>query len=180
MAANFDDVGGGEWQDVLAGAHWAIESGIADPARMGIGGWSWGGYLSSWAITQTDRFKAAIVGAGVTNLWSDQGQNDVPDMNRLYFHDFPYSDPTPYWERSAMRHIARAKTPTLILHGQADERVAAPQAQELYRALKTLGVPTQLVLYPREPHGFTERNHQLDLLRRVLAWFDKYLANGHS
>ena len=175
VAMNYDDVGGGEWQDVLAGAQWAIDSGIADPARLGIGGWSWGGYLSAWAVTQTDLFKAAVVGAGVTNLWSDHGQNDIPDMNRLLFHELPYTDPASYCEPSPMRHVANVKTPTLILHGAADERVTPAQARELYRALKTLGVPTQLVLYPREPHSFAERLHQLDLLRRVLAWFDMYL-----
>ncbi len=175
MAAVYDDVGGGEWQDVLSGARWAVESGIADPERLGLGGWSWGGYLTAWGITQTDLFKAAVMGAGVSNLWSDQGQNDIPDMNLLYFPELPYGDARPYIERSPMAHVTRASTPTLILHGEKDERVAPPQAQEFYRALKTLGVPAQMVLYPRETHSISERRHQIDLLNRVLAWFDRYL-----
>jgi dipeptidyl aminopeptidase/acylaminoacyl peptidase len=175
VRGNYDDFGGGEWRDILAGARWAIESGIADPERLGLGGWSWGGYLTAWGITQTDLFKAAVVGAGCTNLVSDHGLNDCPDMNRLYFPDLPYADATPYWERSPLKHVARVTTPTLILHGERDEIVALPQAKELYRALKTMGVPAQLVIYPREPHSIQERAHQLDLLRRVLDWFDTYL-----
>lgn len=180
VAANFADVGGGEWQDVLAGAHWAIDSGIADAERMGIGGWSWGGYLTAWAVTQTDLFKAAVVGAGVTNLLSDHGQNDVPDMNLLLFRDLPYDDAAPYWDASPMKYIARVHTPTLILHGEKDERVTPAQAQEFYRGLKTHGVPTQFVLYPREGHPITERKHQRDLLTRVLAWFDHHLKGVAS
>jgi len=175
VGANYDDVGGGEWQDVLAGAHYAIGRGIADPDRLGIGGWSWGGYLTAWAVTQTDIFKGAVMGAGLSNLLSDHGQNDIPDANRLYFRDLPYRDAAAYWDPSPIKHIARVKTPTLILHGEKDDRVTPAQGREFYRALKTLGVPTQFVLYPREPHGFTERAHQLDVIRRVLDWFEKYV-----
>ena len=178
VAANFADVGGGEWQDILSGARWAIESGIADPERMGIGGWSWGGYLTAWAVTQTDLFKAAMMGAGVANLLSDHGQGDVPDMNLLLFHDLPYADAAPYWDASPMKYVARVSTPTLILHGEKDERVTPAQAQEFHRGLKTHGIPTQFVLYPREGHAINERKHQIDLLRRVLAWFDTYLREG--
>ena len=175
LRGNVEDFGGGEWQDVLSGAQWAIDSGVADPARLGIGGWSWGGYLSAWAVTQTDLFKAAVVGAGCTNLVSDHGLNNCPDMNRLYFPELPYADAAPYWNRSPLKHVTRASTPTLILHGADDDIVALPQGRELYRALKTHGVPTQMVIYPRESHTIAERAHQLDLLRRVLAWFDMYL-----
>jgi len=175
VGANYDDVGGGEWQDVLAGVHYAIGRGIADPDRLGIGGWSWGGYLTAWAVTQTDIFKGAVMGAGLSNLLSDHGQNDIPDANRLYFRDLPYRDAAAYWDPSPIKHIARVKTPTLILHGEKDDRVTPAQGREFYRALKTLGVPTQFVLYPREPHGFTERAHQLDVIRRVLDWFEKYV-----
>jgi len=175
VGANYDDVGGGEWQDVLAGAHYAIGRGIADPDRLGIGGWSWGGYLTAWAVTQTDIFKGAVMGAGLSNLLSDHGQNDIPDANRLYFRSLPYHDPAAYWDPSPIKHVARVKTPTLILHGEKDDRVTPAQGQEFYRALKTLGVPTQFVLYPREPHGFTERAHQLDVIKRVLDWFEKYV-----
>jgi len=180
VGANYDDVGGGEWQDVLAGAHYAIGRGIADPDRLGIGGWSWGGYLTAWAVTQTDIFKGAVMGAGLSNLLSDHGQNDIPDANRLYFRDLPYRDAAAYWDPSPIKHIARVKTPTLILHGEKDDRVTPAQGREFYRALKTLGVPTQFVLYPREPHGFTERAHQLDVIKRVLDWFEKYVKGVAS
>jgi len=175
VGANYDDVGGGEWQDVLAGAHYVIGRGIADPDRLGIGGWSWGGYLTAWAVTQTDIFKGAVMGAGLSNLLSDHGQNDIPDANRLYFRDLPYHDAAAYWDPSPIKHVARVKTPTLILHGEKDDRVTLAQGREFYRALKTLGVPTQFVLYPREPHGFTERAHQRDVIERVLGWFEKYV-----
>ncbi len=175
VGANYDDVGGGEWQDVLAGVHYAIGRGIADPDRLGIGGWSWGGYLTAWAVTQTDIFKGAVMGAGLSNLLSDHGQNDIPDANRLYFRGLPYHDAPAYWDPSPIKHVARVKTPTLILHGEKDDRVAPAQGREFYRALKTLGVPTQFVLYPREPHGFTERAHQRDVITRVLDWFEKYV-----
>ncbi len=178
VGANKDDVGGGEWQDVLAGARWAIESGIADPDRLGIGGWSWGGYMTAWAVTQTDLFKAAVMGAGLSNVLSDHGQNDIHDMNRLIFTNVPYDDPMAYWNVSPLKYVTRVTTPTLILHGQQDERVTPAQAQEFYRALKTRNIPVQFVLYPREPHGIAERAHQLDILRRVQGWFDTYLKNG--
>ena len=176
MAGNYDDVGGGEWQDVLSGVHYLIGRGIADPDRLGIGGWSWGGYMTAWAVTQTGLFKGAVMGAGLSNLLSDHGQNDIPDANRLYFRDLPYRDPAAYWDPSPIKHVARATTPTLILHGVQDDRVTPAQGQEFYRALKTLGVPTQFVLYPREPHSFAERAHQLDVIKRTLAWFDQYVA----
>ncbi len=178
LAANKGDVGGGEWQDVLSGAQWAIESGITDPERMGIGGWSWGGFLTAWAITQTTVFKAAVMGAGLSNLLSDHGQNDIPDLNRLIFDALPYDDFDAYWRVSPLRHVARVTTPTLILHGEKDARVTPAQGQEFYRALTVRGVPARFVLYPREGHPIEERAHQLDLLRRVLEWFDSYLAIG--
>jgi len=176
LAANKGDVGGGEWQDVLSGARWAIDSGIADPERLGIGGWSWGGFLTAWAITQTTMFKAAVMGAGLSNLLSDHGQNDIPDANRLIFDSLPYDDFDSYWRVSPLRDVARVTTPTLILHGEKDARVTPAQGQEFYRALTVRGVPTRFALYPREGHPIEERAHQLDLLRRVLEWFDRFLA----
>jgi len=177
MAGNYDDVGGGEWQDTLAGVHYLVGRGIADPDHLGIGGWSWGGYMTAWAVTQTSLFKGAVMGAGLSNLLSDHGQNDIPDANRLYFRDLPYRDPAAYWDPSPIKGVAQVTTPTLILHGEKDDRVTPAQGQEFYRALKTLGVPTQFVLYPREPHSFAERAHQLDVVKRTLAWFDTYVKS---
>jgi dipeptidyl aminopeptidase/acylaminoacyl peptidase len=173
--ANYDDIGGGELADILSGVDHVVELGVADPERLVVGGWSWGGYLSAWAITQTDRFHAAIVGAGVTNLLSDQGQNDVPHMNDYYFPASAYTDPLDHMRRSPLWHVRGVTTPTLVLHGEADERVTAAQGRELYAALKYLGKEAQLVTYPREGHRIQERKHQLDLLRRVLAWYDAHL-----
>ncbi len=170
-----DDVGGGESRDLIAGARAMVERGIADPERIGIGGWSWGGYLTAFTITQTDLFKAAVMGAGLSNLISDHGQDDIPSANLRYFPGLPYHHPDAYWQASAIRHITQCRTPTLILHGDNDARVHPAQGMEMYRALKSLGVPVEFVRYPREEHGIKERAHQIDLMRRVLGWFDRWL-----
>ena len=174
--AIFGDVGGGEYRDMMTGVDAMIARGIADPERLGIGGWSWGGYMTAWTVTQTDRFKAAVMGAGLPNMISDNGLGDIPSANLSYFESTPYDDPQPYFERSAIRYICNAATPTLILHGEADERVSPAQGREMYIALRTLGVETQFVTYPREGHSFTERKHQLDLITRVVDWFDRFLG----
>jgi dipeptidyl aminopeptidase/acylaminoacyl peptidase len=176
--AIFDDVGGGELRDVIAGVEVMIERGLADPERLGIGGWSWGGYLTALAVTQTERFKAAVMGAGVSNLISDNSLGDIPSANLCYFRETVYRDPDPYYQRSPIRYVSNTQTPTLILHGEADERVSAAQSVEMYVALRTLGVETQLVTYPREGHSIEEREHQLDLVRRVVGWFEKHLESG--
>jgi dipeptidyl aminopeptidase/acylaminoacyl peptidase len=173
--AIYKDVGGGEFLDMMSGVDEMIERGIADPERLGISGWSWGGYMTAWTITQTDRFKAAIVGAGLPNMVSDNGIGDIPSANLSYFERSVYDDPEPYWERSAMRYLCNVKTPTLILHGEEDRRVAMPQGLELYTGLKALGVETWFVTYPREPHGIQETKHQKDLIERVVDWFTSRL-----
>lgn len=176
--AIFGDVGGGELRDVIAGVDAMIERGLADPDRLGIGGWSWGGYLTALAITRTDRFKAAVMGAGVSNLISDNSLGDIPSANLSYFRESVYHNPDPYYERSPIRYVSNARTPTLILHGEEDQRVAVAQSVEMYVALRTLKVETQLVTYPREGHCIEEREHQLDLVRRVLDWFEGHLQPG--
>ena len=173
--AIFGDVGGGEYRDMMTGVDAMIERGIADPDRLGVGGWSWGGYMTAWTVSQTDRFKAAVMGAGLPNMISDNGLGDIPSANLSYFETTPYHDPEPYFERSAIRHIRNATTPTLVLHGQADDRVNPAEGQEMYIALRTLGVETQFVTYPREGHGIAERKHQLDLIQRVVDWYDRFL-----
>jgi dipeptidyl aminopeptidase/acylaminoacyl peptidase len=170
-----DDVGGGEAQDLISGAQAMVERGIADGERLGIGGWSWGGYLTARTVTVTNIFKAAVMGAGLSNIVSDHGQDDIPNANLLYFPGQLYDAMDAYWAASPIREIARCTTPTLILHGDNDARVHPAQGMEFHRALRTLGVPTRFVRYPREGHGIGERAHQLDLLRRLLDWYDRFL-----
>ena len=173
-----DDVGGGESRDLVNGALAMVERGIADRERLGIGGWSWGGYLTAYTITQTPIFKAAVMGAGLSNLISDHGQDDIPSANLLYFPGQPYHHLDQYWQASPIRHITNCVTPTLIVHGDDDARVHPAQGMEMYRALKVLDVPVEFVRYPREAHGFQERNHQIDLMRRITSWFERWLEPG--
>jgi dipeptidyl aminopeptidase/acylaminoacyl peptidase len=152
-----------------------VERGIADRDRLGIGGWSWGGFLTALTITQTDIFKAAMMGAGLSNMLSDHGQDDIPSANLHIYPGLPYHHPDAYWQSSAIRHITNCTTPTLILHGDEDARVHPAQGMEMYRALKTLGVPVEFVRYPRQEHSIKERHHQIDLMNRLVAWFDRWL-----
>ena len=173
-----DDVGGGEFRDMMTGVDALIERGIADPDQLGIGGWSWGGYMTAWAISQTTRFKAAIMGAGLPNMVTDNSIGDIPSANDSYFAKSLYEDPEPLWERSAIRYINRVTTPTLVLHGEDDKRVNTMQGMEMYVALRQRGVKTQFVTYPREEHGIRERKHQIDLMQRVIAWYDEHLRGN--
>jgi dipeptidyl aminopeptidase/acylaminoacyl peptidase len=170
-----DDVGGGEAQDLISGALAMVERGIADRDRLGIAGWSWGGYLTAWTITQTDIFSAAVMGAGVANLASDHGAGDIAEYNTLLYPDHPYTSWDLYAERSPVRYASKVTTPTLIVHGENDTRVSVTQGQEYYRALQVSGVTTQFVRYPREGHGFREYKHQIDLMKRIEAWLVTYL-----
>lgn len=178
MNANAGDIGGGEFRDMMTGVDALIERGIADPDRLGIGGWSWGGYMTAWTVSQTNRFKAAVMGAGLPNMVSDNSIGDIPSANLSYFAASVAHDPEPYWERSAIRYIRNATTPVLILHGASDDRVHPMQGKEMYIALRTLGVPVEFVTYPREGHGIRERKHQIDLMNRVIAWYERYLGAG--
>lgn len=173
--ALFNEVGRGEYRDIMAGVDAMIERGIADPDRLGIGGWSWGGYLTAWAVTQTNRFKAGVMGAGLPNMITDNSIGDIPGANLSYFPASPYEDPDPYYEHSAIRYISRCETPLLILHGEADDRVNLYQGVEMYVALRELGKEHQFVTYPREGHAIKERKHQRDLIQRVGNWYAKYL-----
>ena len=175
---NRGDWGGGDYQDVMAGVDDLVARGIADPEKLAIGGWSYGGYMSEWAITQTTRFKAAVSGAGLSNLISEYGTEQGPSYDE-WFYGVPYEPEkvAGFLNSSPFVHLRNAKTPTLILQGDADLTDPLGQSQELYRGLKRYGVETELVVYPREPHGFREEKHLLDRLNRILAWYDKYLKN---
>ena len=172
-----DDLGGAEFEDILAGIDALVERGLVDAGRVGTGGWSYGGYLSAWAATRhSRRFKAAVVAAGLTNWISFAGTTDIPhEMSLVHWNSYWFDQPELHWERSPMYHLNHAATPTLIVHGMKDERVHPEQSLQLYTGLKLKGVPTALVQYPREPHGLREPAHQLDFINRTLAWFDKYV-----
>lgn len=172
---NVNDWGGGDFKDIMTGVDALVARGIADPDKLAHIGWSYGGYMTAWVITQTTRFKAAMVGAGLTNMWSMYGTNDIPSVLISYFGGIPNAKTLPlYLDRSAMSHVDKVTTPTLILHGAQDERVPVGQAQELYRGLKDRGKATELVFYPREGHGFTEYYHQKDRMQRIYDWVTKY------
>lgn len=175
LAANVNDWGGGDFKDIMSGVDALVARGIADPDKLAHIGWSYGGYMTAWTITQTSRYKAAMVGAGLTNMWSMYGTNDIPSVLIAYFGGIPNQKTLPlYLDRSAMSHIDKVTTPTLILHGANDERVPTGQAYELYRGLKDRGKATELVFYPREGHGFTEYYHQKDRMQRIYDWVTKY------
>jgi dipeptidyl aminopeptidase/acylaminoacyl peptidase len=171
------DLGGKEFIDVIAGIDHLAEIGLVDPERVGISGTSYGGYFSALAATKySDRFKAAIPYAGITNWFSFSGTTEIPiEMSLVHWDTWWFDDPGLNWDRSPLAHINNSKTATLVGHGLADTRVDPGQSVELYTALKIKGVPSGLVLYPREPHGLLEREHQLDYMGRILEWFDTYL-----
>jgi dipeptidyl aminopeptidase/acylaminoacyl peptidase len=175
---NRGDWGGGDFRDVMAGVDDLVARGIADSERLAIGGWSYGGYMAEWAITQTTRFKAAVSGAGLANLISEYGTEQGPSYDE-WFYGVPYEPEkvAGFLNSSPFVHLKNAKTPTLILQGDADLTDPLGQSQELYRGLKRYGVETEMVVYPREPHGFREEKHDLDRLNRILAWYDKYLKD---
>jgi dipeptidyl aminopeptidase/acylaminoacyl peptidase len=176
--ANYGDWGGGDYQDILTGVDHVIALGVADPERLGVMGWSYGGFMTSWIITQTNRFKAASVGAGVTNLMSFTGTADIPGFIPDYFGG-EFWDVFETWRsHSAMFHVQGVTTPTLIQHGEKDRRVPVSQGYELYNALVRQDVDTMMVVYPRQGHGIQEPKLLLDAMERNLAWFEKHVPAG--
>jgi dipeptidyl aminopeptidase/acylaminoacyl peptidase len=174
LESNRADWGGGDFKDVMAAVDDIVAKGIADPDRLGIGGWSYGGYMAEWAITQTTRFKAAVTGAGMSNLISEFGTEKDPAYDE-WFWSTPYEKPEAFLNSSPFLYLKQVKTPTLILQGEADTVDPPGQSLELYRGLKHYGVTAELVLYPREPHGFQEAKHRVDMQKRVVDWFTLYL-----
>jgi dipeptidyl aminopeptidase/acylaminoacyl peptidase len=176
--ANKNEWGKGDYEDCMTGVDAMIASGLADPDRLGAFGWSYGGYMTFWILTQTDRFKAVSPGAGLSNIYSMYSQNDIQRYLRWYYSDkSPWDATELYWDRSPMKYVKNVKTPTMIMHGQVDTRVPLAQAQEFYMALKEMKVPVEFVVYPRENHGFTEPRHQMDRVRRYVKFFAKYLGS---
>lgn len=167
------DLGGKEFDDILAGIDMLVAKGMVDKDKVGTGGFSYGGYLSAWAGTKhSDRFKAAVMGAGISNWISFSGTTEIIHENSLVHWDCWWPDQMELvWDRSPLSKINNAKTPMLIIHGGADTRVPLSQSEEMYNALKLKKVHTQLVVYKRQPHGILEREAQIDYMNRIVEWF---------
>lgn len=172
---NVKDFGYGDFRDILAGVDQVVNTLPVDKNRVGITGWSYGGYMTMWAVTQTNRFRAAVAGAGIADWESYYGENDIDEWMIPYFGASAYDDPAVYAISAPITFIKNAKTPTLVLVGERDGECPAPQSREFWHALKTFGVPTELVIYPGEGHVFRQAEHQRDAMERLLGWFDRYL-----
>lgn len=174
-AANVKDFGYGDLRDIMRGIDEVERVAPVDDARLGLTGWSYGGFMTMWGVTQTNRFRAAVAGAGLSNWQSYYGENGIDQWMIPYFGASVYDDPAVYARSSPITFIKKAKTPTLVLVGDRDIEVPAPQSYEFWHALKTLGVKTRLVVYPNEGHRINRMEHRLDIMHRALAWFDENL-----
>jgi dipeptidyl aminopeptidase/acylaminoacyl peptidase len=175
-AANRKDFGYGDLRDILAGVDTVLAKYPAiDPGRVGLTGWSYGGFMTMFGVTQTNRFKAAVAGAGISDWKSYYGENSIDQWMTPYFGASVYEDPAVYAKSSAIDFIGKVKTPTLVVVGDRDGECPAPQSFEFWHALRDEHVPTQLVVYPNEGHGFVNPEHRTDVLVRALDWFAKYM-----
>jgi dipeptidyl aminopeptidase/acylaminoacyl peptidase len=173
--ANRKDFGYGDLRDILAGVDAVEKQYPVDDHRVGITGWSYGGFMTMFAVTQTHRFRAAVSGAGLSDWLSYYGENSIDQWMIPFFGASVYDDPGVYAKSSAINYIKNVKTPTLIVVGDRDGECPAPQSFEFWHALHDLGVPNQFVVYPDEGHGFTNPEHRRDVLERALGWFDQYM-----
>ena len=174
-AANVKDFGYGDFRDILAGVDQVVKTLPVDDQRVGIAGWSYGGYMTMWAVTRTNRFHAAVAGAGIANWQSYYGENDIDQWMIPFFGASVYDDPQVYARSSPITFIKNARTPTLILVGDRDGECPAPQSFEFWHALRTGGVASQLVVYPDEGHMIWQPAHQRDVTKRMVQWFDQHL-----
>jgi dipeptidyl aminopeptidase/acylaminoacyl peptidase len=175
LKANRADWGGGDYKDLMAVLDAVIARGQTDPKRLGIGGWSYGGEMSAWAITQTPRFKAAVAGAGVFDQAAEFETEDGPAGDEWYFGT-PWEHPNVFARNSPSTYIRNAHTPTLIFDGEDDTANPVGQSKGLYRALKHFGVETELVLYPGEGHSPKKGAYNTDMFQRLLDWYDRHLG----
>jgi dipeptidyl aminopeptidase/acylaminoacyl peptidase len=173
--ANVKDFGHGDLRDTMAGIDTVTKEYSIDPQRLGVTGWSYGGFMTMWTVTQTNRFRAAVAGAGIANWQSYYGQNLIDQWMIPFFGASVYDDPAVYEKSSPIRFIKNVKAPTLVIVGERDAETPASQSYEFWHALKTLGVPTKLIVYPGEGHLFLDPKHQADRLDQTVGWFDKYL-----
>lgn len=173
--ANVKDFGYGDLRDILAGVDFVVKHFPVDNDRIGIGGWSYGGFVTMWAVTQTHRFHAAVSGAGIANWQSYYGENDIDQWLIPFFGSSVYEDPEVYARSSPITFIKNTRTPTLILVGDRDGECPTPQSFEFWHALETLGVENQFVVYPNEGHLILDPAHRRDIMRRTLEWYDRHL-----
>ena len=173
--ANVRDFGYGDFRDIMAGVDEAIRVAPIDPNRLGLTGWSYGGFMTMWGVTQTNRFKAAMAGAGIANYQSYYGENKIDQWMIPFFGKSVYDDPEIYARSSPINFIKKVKTPTLIIVGDSDGECPTPQSYEFWHALKAQGVETSLVVYEHEGHRFMNPAHQRDRIERTIAWFDAHL-----
>ncbi|HLY51735.1 MAG TPA: alpha/beta fold hydrolase, partial [Steroidobacteraceae bacterium] len=176
--ANVRDFGYGDLRDILAGVDTVLKSAPVDPDRIGIAGWSYGGYMTLWAVTQTQRFHAAVSGAGLSDWLSYYGTNNIDTWMIPFFGASVYDDPKIYERSSPITFIRNVHTPTLLVGGDRDAEVPITQSYEYWNALKRLGVPTEFVVYPDEGHLFFKREDQADVMTRLVGWFDRYLRHA--
>lgn len=174
LRGNIRDIGGGDYQDLMTGVDKLIADGIADPDHLAITGWSYGGILGGWTLTQTTRFKAASLGAMVADWSSEYAMGFNHDVRLWYIGGTPWERAEAYRRQSAYTYIARVTTPTLLLHGERDTTDTIGQSMIFYQGLKDRGVPTRFIRFPREPHGFREPHHQRVRDLEQIAWLMKY------
>jgi dipeptidyl aminopeptidase/acylaminoacyl peptidase len=173
--SNIGDMGGRDFEDMLLGIDSLIAAGIADADRLAIAGWSYGGFAAAWAVSQTNRFRAAVMGAGISHWLSFHGKSSLADWDAIHYGQSPYVRDGLFHKFSPLSYFENLQTPTLILHGAEDQDVPVEQSYLFYRALKDKRVPAELIVYPREDHAVKERAHLIDMSRRVLAWMERHL-----
>jgi dipeptidyl aminopeptidase/acylaminoacyl peptidase len=171
--ANFADFGGGDYEDIMTGIDHLIRKGIADPHRLAIGGWSFGGYMTAWAISQNHRFKAAVDGDGNTDFISFSGTSDIPDYYINYLGNPFWVDSSLYIERAPIMHVKNIITPLLILEGENDVRVPPGQSYELFTALRMQNKPVKMLLLPKQGHSPTDPNVIYHSIQEINAWLSR-------
>jgi dipeptidyl aminopeptidase/acylaminoacyl peptidase len=175
-AASIEDLGGGDWRDVLTGVDAAERAAPIDDTRVGIMGGSYGGYMVMWGVTQTHRFRAAVSHAGVSDWLSLEGEAPQAGSDEVNFGGSVYDNPTPYLKASPIMHMRGVSTPTLITVGERDLECPMPQSQEFYTALEALGVPVEFHVYPEEGHHLSKAADRADFRKRTVAWFQHWFA----
>jgi dipeptidyl aminopeptidase/acylaminoacyl peptidase len=175
LRGNMHDIGGGDFQDLMTGVDHVVERGLVAPDSLALRGWSYGGILGGWTVTQTDRFRAASVGAMVTDWTSEYGPGFNYDVRRWYIGGAPWENPDAYRAKSSLTHVAEVSTPTLILHGMNDRTDTEAQSMMFFQALRDQGKVTRYIRFPREPHGFREPRHQRIRDVEEIRWIQKHV-----